>query len=34
MGDVDVVCVEEPMASADLVEHDPTLLGKALSRLT
>lgn len=34
MGDIDVVCVEEPIAAADLSEHDPALLGQALSRLT
>ncbi|MBV8388004.1 MAG: YvcK family protein [Acidimicrobiia bacterium] len=33
MGDIDVACVEEPIATADLSEHDPTLLGQALSRL-
>jgi len=33
MGDIDVACVEEPIAAADLSEHDPTLLGQALSRL-
>jgi uncharacterized cofD-like protein len=34
MGDVDVAYVEEPVASPDLVEHDPALLGEALARLT
>ncbi|MBV8980248.1 MAG: hypothetical protein JO086_05045 [Acidimicrobiia bacterium] len=34
MGDVDVVCVQEPIAGTDLSEHDPGLLGQALSRLT
>jgi uncharacterized cofD-like protein len=34
MGDVGVVCVEEPIAVADLSEHDPALLGEALARLT
>ena len=33
MGDVDVVCVEEPIAAADLSEHDPALLSGALARL-
>jgi uncharacterized cofD-like protein len=33
MGDVDVVCVEEPIAAADLSEHDPVLLAGALARL-
>ena len=32
-GDVDVVCVEEPIAAADLSEHDPALLSGALARL-
>lgn len=34
MGDIDVVCVEEPIAAADLSEHDPVLLAAALARLT
>ena len=34
MGDVGVVCVEKPVAVADLSEHDPVLLGEALKRLT
>jgi len=34
MGDVGVVCVEEPIAADDLSQHDPALLGAALSRLT
>jgi hypothetical protein len=34
MGDVGVVCVEEPVAAPDLSEHDPALLGEALKRLT
>ena len=34
MGDPGVVCVEEPIAAADLSQHDPALLGEALSRLT
>jgi len=34
MGAVDVICVEEPIAAADLSEHDPALLGEALKRLT
>lgn len=33
MGDVDVVCVEEPVAVPDLTEHDPALLSGALSKL-
>ena len=33
MGDVGVVCVEEAVAAPDLSEHDPVLLGEALSRL-
>ena len=34
MGDPGVLCVEEPIAGPDLIEHDPALLGEALSRLT
>ena len=34
MGDVDVVCVEQPVAAPDLSQHDPVLLGEALARLT
>jgi uncharacterized cofD-like protein len=33
MGDVDVVCVQEPVAVPDLTEHDPALLSGALSKL-
>jgi uncharacterized cofD-like protein len=33
MGDVDVACVEEPVAVPDLTEHDPALLSGALSKL-
>jgi uncharacterized cofD-like protein len=33
MGEVGVACVEEPVASPDLSEHDPVLLAGALSRL-
>jgi uncharacterized cofD-like protein len=33
MGDVDVVCVEEPVAVPDLTEHDPVLLSGALAKL-
>jgi uncharacterized cofD-like protein len=33
MGEVGVVCVEEPVAAADLSEHDPAQLAEALSRL-
>jgi uncharacterized cofD-like protein len=34
MGDVEVVCVEEPIALPDLTAHDPALLAAALSQLT
>jgi len=33
MGAVEVACVEEPVAAADLSEHDPVLLSEALARL-
>ena len=34
MGEVGVVCVEQPVAVPDLSEHDPALLADALSHLT